>query len=116
MTQTRLRQEHRQQQTLTPRLQQAVRLLQLSSLDFAQEVSRAMESNPFLEADEADGESASGSSATPVAETREVPPLPRDPVTEAPQITVVDAQPDPQADGEWESSAWAQYGRGSWWD
>ena len=56
MTQTRLRQEHRQQQTLTPRLQQAVRLLQLSSLDFAQEVSRAMESNPFLEGDEADGD------------------------------------------------------------
>ena len=111
MTQTRLRQEHRQQQTLTPRLQQAVRLLQLSSLDFAQEVSRAMESNPFLEGDEADSESASAT--PPVAEAREAPPLPRDAVTEAPQITVVDAPPDPQADGEWESSAWAQYGSGS---
>ena len=111
MTQTRLRQEHRQQQTLTPRLQQAVRLLQLSSLDFAQEVSRAMESNPFLEGDEADGESAAATPA--VAEAREAPPLPRDAVTEAPQVTVIDAQPDPQADGEWESSAWAQYGSGS---
>jgi RNA polymerase sigma-54 factor len=46
-----LRLEHRQHQTLTPRLQQAVRLLQLSSLDFAQEVQQALDSNPFLEED-----------------------------------------------------------------
>jgi RNA polymerase sigma-54 factor len=44
-----LRLEHRQHQTLTPRLQQAVRLLQLSSLDFAQEVQQALDTNPFLE-------------------------------------------------------------------
>src|SRR6185295_8333837 len=47
-----LRIEHRQHQTLTPRLQHAVRLLQLSSLDFAQEVQDALGKNPFLEADE----------------------------------------------------------------
>jgi RNA polymerase sigma-54 factor len=46
-----LRIEHRQHQTLTPRLQQAVRLLQLSSLDFAQEVQQALDTNPFLEED-----------------------------------------------------------------
>src|SRR5205085_9138429 len=46
------RTEHRQHQTLTPRLQHAVRLLQLSSLDFAQEVQDALGKNPFLEADE----------------------------------------------------------------
>lgn len=46
-----LRIEQRQHQTLTPRLQQAVRLLQLSSLDFAQEVQQALDSNPFLEED-----------------------------------------------------------------
>ncbi len=46
-----LRVEQRQHQTLTPRLQQAVRLLQLSSLDFAQEVQQALDSNPFLEED-----------------------------------------------------------------
>lgn len=44
-----VRTEHKQQQTLTPRLQQAVRLLQLSSLDFAQEVHAALGKNPFLE-------------------------------------------------------------------
>src|SRR5687767_8249893 len=46
-----LRIENRQHQTLTPRLQQAVRLLQLSSLDFAQEVQQALDHNPFLEED-----------------------------------------------------------------
>src|SRR5947199_3740523 len=46
------RTEHRQHQTLTPRLQHAVRLLQLSSLDFAQEVQEAMGRNPFLEVED----------------------------------------------------------------
>ncbi|HEY9101855.1 RNA polymerase factor sigma-54 [Chitinimonas sp.] len=41
--------ETRQTQSLTPRLQQAVRLLQLSSLDFGQELQQALSSNPFLE-------------------------------------------------------------------
>jgi len=45
----------RQQLAVTPQLQQALRLLQLSSLEFAQEVEQAMASNPFLE-EEADAE------------------------------------------------------------
>lgn len=48
--------ENRQQQTLSPRLQQAVRLLQLSSLDFAQQVRDALDANPFLEGEELDDE------------------------------------------------------------
>ena len=47
-----LRTSQRQQHTVTPRLQHAVRLLQLSSLDFAQEVHDAMGRNPFLEVEE----------------------------------------------------------------
>ena len=39
----------RGQLTLTPRLQQSVRLLQLSALEFAQELQQALASNPFLE-------------------------------------------------------------------
>jgi len=39
----------RGQMTLTPRLQQSVRLLQLSALEFAQELQQALASNPFLE-------------------------------------------------------------------
>jgi RNA polymerase sigma-54 factor len=40
-------------QTLTPRLQYAVRLLQLSSLDYEQELHDVMGRNPFLETDDA---------------------------------------------------------------
>jgi RNA polymerase sigma-54 factor len=39
----------RQHLTLTPQLQQALRLLQLSSLDFEQEMREALDTNPFLE-------------------------------------------------------------------
>lgn len=39
----------RQHLALTPRLQQAVRLLQLSSLEFQQELREALDTNPFLE-------------------------------------------------------------------
>ncbi len=41
-----------QQLTLTPQLQQAIRLLQLSSLDLQQEVEEFMLSNPMLETNE----------------------------------------------------------------
>ncbi|AMO23953.1 RNA polymerase factor sigma-54 [Ramlibacter solisilvae] len=40
------------QATLSPRLQKAVRLLQMSSQDFAQVVRDALDTNPFLEQDE----------------------------------------------------------------
>ena len=50
-----MRAEHRQTQSLSPRLQHAVRLLQMSSLDFAALVRDAMGSNPFLEAEDGDG-------------------------------------------------------------
>jgi RNA polymerase sigma-54 factor len=46
-----------QQLTLTPQLQQAIRLLQLSTQDMHQEVARLLEENPMLEAAE---ESATG--------------------------------------------------------
>ena len=35
--------------TMTPQLQQAIRLLQLSTLDLQQEIHEALESNPMLE-------------------------------------------------------------------
>ena len=42
----------RQHLTLTPQLQQALRLLQLSALEFEQEMREALDTNPFLEEDE----------------------------------------------------------------
>ena len=54
MQSTTLRLDHRQAQTLSPRLQHAVRLLQMSSVDFVQELHDLMTRNPFLEQE--DGE------------------------------------------------------------
>ncbi|WP_432697954.1 RNA polymerase factor sigma-54 [Marinobacterium sp. YM272] len=45
-----------QQLTMTPQLQQAIRLLQLSTLDLQQEIQQALESNPLLEVSEEDNE------------------------------------------------------------
>ena len=41
-----------QQLTMTPQLQQAIRLLQLSTLDLQQEIQQALDSNPMLEVSE----------------------------------------------------------------
>ena len=41
----------RQTQTISPRLQQAVRLLQMSSLEFSAMVEDQLGQNPFLEED-----------------------------------------------------------------
>lgn len=59
-----------QQLTMTPQLQQAIRLLQLSSLDLQQEIQDALENNPLLELEAAEegfgdnfGESSNDSSS-----------------------------------------------------
>ena len=44
--------------TMTPQLQQAIRLLQLSTLDLRQEIQQAIENNPLLELDETFSEDA----------------------------------------------------------
>lgn len=41
-----------QQLTMTPQLQQAIKLLQLSTLDLQQEIQQALENNPMLEVNE----------------------------------------------------------------
>ena len=41
-----------QQLTMTPQLQQAIKLLQLSTLDLQQEIQQALESNPMLDVNE----------------------------------------------------------------
>ncbi|MCP5162983.1 MAG: RNA polymerase factor sigma-54 [Hahellaceae bacterium] len=49
-----------QQLTMTPQLQQAIRLLQLSTLDLQQEIQEALESNPLLELVEDGSDDRSG--------------------------------------------------------
>ena len=45
-----------QQLAMTPQLQQAIRLLQLSTLDLQQEIQEALDSNPLLEVEEGQDE------------------------------------------------------------
>lgn len=52
-----------QQLTMTPQLQQAIRLLQLSTLDLQQEIQEALESNPMLDVSEEDH--SDGAQSTP---------------------------------------------------
>ena len=54
-----------QQLTMTPQLQQAIRLLQLSTLDLQQEIQEALEANPLLEVSE--DESVTAGLPTPEA-------------------------------------------------
>ncbi|MBS0447023.1 MAG: RNA polymerase factor sigma-54 [Proteobacteria bacterium] len=103
--QTNHRLEHRQQATLSPRLQHAVRLLQLSSLDFAQELQTVLSRNPFLEeeepeeASEAAGETgmAAAASADAAFDATSLEPSEADPQASA---ALPDGERDPWlADG-----------------
>lgn len=60
----------RQHLTLTPQVQQALRLLQMSALEFAQEMDQALTANPFLE------------------ETGETPAAPRDGASSLDEVVV----------------------------
>lgn len=57
-----------QQLTMTPQLQQAIRLLQLSTLELQQEIQLALESNPLLEQEENTVESDSIDNSTDSSE------------------------------------------------
>lgn len=69
-----------QQLAMTPQLQQAIRLLQLSTLELQQEIHEALESNPLLELDEQYSEVATtesseteASDVTALLEQRDIP-------------------------------------------
>ena len=54
--------------TMTPQLQQAIRLLQLSALDLSQEVQEVLETNPMLEGEEEFGQQQKDGEAQEIAE------------------------------------------------
>ena len=60
-----------QQLTMTPQLQQAIRLLQLSTLDLQQEIQEALESNPMLEVHDEDSGNNDASELESQASTNE---------------------------------------------
>jgi RNA polymerase sigma-54 factor len=103
MTSAALQTGQRQQHTVTPRLQHAVRLLQLSSLDFAQEVHDAMGKNPFLEVE--DG---------PVDPTQPVDgaPTPVDGIAAAAEQAVGAEGGDGDGEVPYERENWQQAGPG----
>lgn len=47
-----------QQLAMTPQLQQAIRMLQMSTLELQQEIQQALDENPLLEREEDEGEQA----------------------------------------------------------
>ena len=58
-----------QQLVMTPQLQQAIKLLQLSTVDLQQEIQEALETNPMLEVQEgSEGSEAGDESETERAE------------------------------------------------
>ena len=70
-----------QQLTLTPQLQQSIRLLQLSTLEVNQEVERLLDENPLLEREDDDtalpyahGDAAAASATEDTAKNEESPP------------------------------------------
>ena len=66
----------RQHLTLTPQVQQALKLLQMSALEFAQEMEEALSANPFLE------ENPDTPPAQRDAATTEDVALPQEPMTQ----------------------------------
>jgi RNA polymerase sigma-54 factor len=89
-----------QQLTMTPQLQQAIRLLQLSSLDLQQEVQEALEANPMLEmADEGDDDYSAGSNDASDSDKDGDPTSVT--VPEPVSLDAIDQHSQPEEDGNW---------------
>lgn len=63
----------KQQLTLTPQLQQAIRLLQLSTLELNQEIEQALQDNPLLEQDDSERDQDGVLLNLPPEETQQAP-------------------------------------------
>jgi RNA polymerase sigma-54 factor len=61
---------HSQHLTLTPQLQQAIKLLQLSTLEISQETARLLDENPFLEQEEEDASQPYGHGDAPTSASK----------------------------------------------
>jgi RNA polymerase sigma-54 factor len=82
----------RQHLTLTPQVQQALRLLQMSALEFAQEMDQALAANPFLEE---------------AAEAAEPASAPRESITSGVEELVVPQEAGPAGGSEREQEEWS---------
>ncbi len=83
--------------TMTPQLQQAIRLLQLSTIELQTEVQEALESNPMLDQDDGSGNETPDGEATPTAGSEE--PAERTTQAESENETIPDELP---VDSSWD--------------
>ena len=86
--------------TLTPQLQQSIRLLQLSTMELNQELEKFLMENPLLEREDADSDAQAGTAVYP-AQAAEAAPAPAASSEAASDETV----PDNQAEIDWYSDA-----------
>lgn len=102
-----IRAEHRQSQTLSPRLQHAVRLLQMSSLDFAALVRDTLGKNPFLETEDGDGDGDEGLPMQPSPDSALLGGVLNDTAAHADSTPPdrVDAPPEDGFDADYDSSS-----------
>lgn len=91
--------------TITPQLQQAIRLLQLSTVELQQEIREALDTNPLLEETGEDGELRSDGAADGEEATVTESESTSDADTGDPTDLDMDANgADSAAEGEWEDS------------
>jgi RNA polymerase sigma-54 factor len=80
--------------TITPQLQQAIRLLQLSSIELQQEIQEALESNPLLEENEREEETAEIKGEADSAATESLDSTETSSYDEAETLPTTDSGPD----------------------
>ena len=97
MTPLALKFDSRQTHAITPRMQHAVRLLQLSALDYEQELHEMSNRNPFLEVED--------TLSAPAGMQRDVPPEPADRPVDPHAADLGGDRPDADTH-EWEPDSW----------
>ncbi|BAV34503.1 RNA polymerase factor sigma-54 [Sulfuricaulis limicola] len=96
--------------TITPQLQQAIRLLQLSSIELQQEIQEALESNPLLEENEREDETPEAKNETelPASDTADANGEDSGESSydeaEALPATDSDTGPDADSDADWDET------------
>jgi RNA polymerase sigma-54 factor len=96
--------------TITPQLQQAIRLLQLSSIELQQEIQEALESNPLLEENEREDETPEAKNETELSASDSADANGEDSgessydEAEALPATDSDTGPDADSDADWDET------------
>lgn len=98
--------------TITPQLQQAIRLLQLSSAELQQEIQEALETNPLLEERELGEPDGKGENGEVAGETPELTAVPAENEFAAADITMergtMEESGDGDSTGDGSESDWAE--------